>query len=100
MLKRVFAISLLSLAIGIAMQSVALADGLNSIMRFNPRMAESFGLQVPQPPQNFYRGSGHYYVPHLPHYAVRPHRRYHRYNRRRHLRIDRHHFGPGFYFGR
>ena len=100
MLKRAIVISLSSLVLGIALPSVAPADGLNSVMRFNPRMAESFGLQVPQPPQNFYRGAGRYYAPHLPHYVVRPHRRYHRYNRGRHLRIHRHHFGPGFYFGR
>ncbi len=100
MLKRVLVISLSSLAIGFAVQPVALADGLNSMMRFNPRMAESFGQQVLPPPQNFHRGNGHYYIPQLPHYAVRSHRRHSRYNRGRRLRFDRHHSGPGFYFGR
>ncbi len=97
MLKRVFVFSLSLLGFGFAGQSMALADGLNSVMRFNPRMAESFGVQVPPPPQNFYQGSGRYYIPHLPHYSVGPHRRYHR--PRRH-RFGRHRFGTDRHFGR
>lgn len=100
MLKRAFVIFLSSIAIAFAVLPAALADGLNSVMRFNPRMAESFGLQVPPPPHNFYRGHGPYFIPHVPHYAVRPHRRYHRQYRGRRYRYDRHYYGPGFHFGR
>lgn len=97
MLNRAIIISLSSLTIAIAAQSTALADGLNSLMRFNPRMAESFGQQVPPPPQNFYRGAGRYYLPNLPLHAVRPHRRHYRDRRQR---FNRHHFGSFQHYGR